>query len=745
MGDRTRIAPTAERMPERELDDALERSLASREILLAFGRQGDQADQILDTIVERAARLCHADASLLFLLDDNVFRLSRISGEVTEAYQRQVTDHPNQIERASVMGRAVLDRRTQRIDDVLQDPEYGRQDLQVRGGFRTLLESPMLYGDDVVGVLLMWRTKVDPFDDRDVWLLEDFAAQAAIALRQAELTSSLEARTAELASKVEQLEALREVGEVVSSTLDPDIVLDSIVSNAVRLTGTDGGSIMEYLEETDAFVVRAAYGSSPQLLDRLHTVTIRRNDSLVGRAVTERRTIQVADLAEATSDAHLDALLSDGWRSVLAIPMIRGDVIIGALVIRRRIVGSFPDEMVDLLETFAAQSTVALVNARLFRELETKSAELEVASRHKSEFLASMSHELRTPLNAVIGFSEVLIDRMFGELNERQDEYVRDIWNSGRHLLELLNEILDLSKVEAGQMVLEPTTVDVAQTLDYAVSLVRERAAKHGITVDVAVGPGIDVIETDPLRFKQVMLNLLSNAVKFTPDGGRVDITAEVVDDDLVIAVTDTGPGIPEADRERIFDSFQQGGRGVAREEGTGLGLTLSRRIVELFGGRLWLESEVGRGSTFAFTIPLGRAPQPSGPAGSEPPDRPTVLLVDDDLASLDLIDAYLQGTGVRLERAMDGSEALRLAREIRPSGIILDLRMPRVDGWQVLDQLQDDPSTSALPIVIVSVVDDRLQGLARGAAEYLIKPVSRDDLLAALSRAGVITEEATA
>jgi signal transduction histidine kinase/ActR/RegA family two-component response regulator len=731
-------------MPERELDDALERSLASREILLAFGRQGDQADQILDTIVERAARLCHADASLLFLLDDNVFRLSRISGEVTEAYQRQVTDHPNQIERASVMGRAVLDRRTQRIDDVLQDPEYGRQDLQVRGGFRTLLESPMLYGDDVVGVLLMWRTKVDPFDDRDVWLLEDFAAQAAIALRQAELTSSLEARTAELASKVEQLEALREVGEVVSSTLDPDIVLDSIVSNAVRLTGTDGGSIMEYLEETDAFVVRAAYGSSPQLLDRLHTVTIRRNDSLVGRAVTERRTIQVADLAEATSDAHLDALLSDGWRSVLAIPMIRGDVIIGALVIRRRIVGSFPDEMVDLLETFAAQSTVALVNARLFRELETKSAELEVASRHKSEFLASMSHELRTPLNAVIGFSEVLIDRMFGELNERQDEYVRDIWNSGRHLLELLNEILDLSKVEAGQMVLEPTTVDVAQTLDYAVSLVRERAAKHGITVDVAVGPGIDVIETDPLRFKQVMLNLLSNAVKFTSDGGRVDITAEVVDDDLVIAVTDTGPGIPEADRERIFDSFQQGGRGVAREEGTGLGLTLSRRIVELFGGRLWLESEVGRGSTFAFTIPLGRAPQPSGPAGSEPPDRPTVLLVDDDLASLDLIDAYLQGTGVRLERAMDGSEALRLAREIRPSGIILDLRMPRVDGWQVLDQLQDDPSTSALPIVIVSVVDDRLQGLARGAAEYLIKPVSRDDLLAALSRAGVITEEAT-
>jgi CheY-like chemotaxis protein len=291
-------------------------------------------------------------------------------------------------------------------------------------------------------------------------------------------------------------------------------------------------------------------------------------------------------------------------------------------------------------------------------------------------------------------------------------------------------------------MVLEPTTVDVGQTLEYAVSLVRERAAKHAITIDIALGPGIDVIETDPLRFKQVMLNLLSNAVKFTPDGGRVDITADLVGDDLVVSVSDTGPGIPEAERERIFESFQQGGRGVAREEGTGLGLTLSRRIVELFGGRLWLESEVGRGSRFSFTIPLNGGSEPRPSTGTEPTDQATVLLVDDDRASLDLIEAYLQGTGVRLERAMDGSEALRLARELRPSGIILDLRMPRVDGWQVLDHLQDDPATAGVPIVIVSVVDDRLQGLSRGAAEYPVKPVSRDDLLAALSRTGVITAQ---
>jgi signal transduction histidine kinase/ActR/RegA family two-component response regulator len=722
---------------ERDLSDAVEQSLASREILLAFGRQDNRADQILDTIVERAGRLCRADVSQLFLLEGGVYRLSRVSGSIPESYRRQLINQPIKISRDSLNGRVAIDRRTHQITDVLQDPDYGRPDLQRLAGFRTLLAAPMLLGDDVVGMLSMYRTEVEPFSERDVWLLEDFAAQAAIALRQVGLMDSLEARSTELASKVEQLEALREVGEAVSSTLDPDTVLDSIVSNAVRLTGTDGGSIMEYVEDTDSFVVRAAYGSSGALLDQLREVIIRRSATVVGRAVTQRRPIQVADLSQVTLDPDVDVLLRDGWRSLLAIPMIRGDLIVGALMILRREVGSFPDEMIDLLQTFASQSSIALVNARLFRELETKSAELEVASRHKSEFLASMSHELRTPLNAVIGFSEVLIDRMFGELNERQEEYVHDIWNSGRHLLELLNEILDLSKVEAGQMVLEPSTVRVGPALESAVALVRERAVRHGIAVTVTVADGVTTVWTDPLRFKQVVVNLLSNAVKFTPDGGRVDVRARRVEDGLVVSVTDTGVGIPPEDRERIFESFQQGGRGVAREEGTGLGLTLSRRIVELFGGRLWLESEVGAGSTFSFTVPLPPGPDPAGSAAGI--RRPTVLLVDDDRASLDLMDAYLEGSGVRLERAMDGAEALRRARELQPAGIILDLRLPRLDGWQVIAQLRNDPATSELPIVIVSVVDERPRGLAMGATEYLIKPVSRDDLLAALARAGIV------
>ena len=435
-----------------QLRDALEQSRASREIIEALGREGDSSGRILDTIVERSARLCRADAGQLYLLEGDLFRQTRTWG-ISAEFRQYVRGHPVQLSRSSLTGRVALDRRTQQIADVMTDPEYGRLDLAQVGGFRTLLAAPMLLGDEVVGAISIFRKSVAPFSDREMELLDEFAAQAAVALRQVDLMASLEQRSTELAGKVEQLEGLGELGEAVSSSLDPDEVLERIVTSAVRLAGTDGGSIMEYDDQADAFVVRAAHGTSTQLLDTLRQLTIHRRSTFVGRTATERRPLAVPDLQAVDDlDPHLAALLADGWRSLLAIPMLRADLVVGVLNVRRRSPGGFPDDMVDVLQTFASQSSVAIVNARLFRELETKSAELEVASRHKSEFLASMSHELRTPLNAVIGFSEVLLDRMFGELNDRQDEYVRDIWNSGRHLLELLNEVLDLSKVEAGQM-----------------------------------------------------------------------------------------------------------------------------------------------------------------------------------------------------------------------------------------------------------------------------------------------------
>ena len=347
-----------------------------------------------------------------------------------------------------------------------------------------------------------------------------------------------------------------------------------------------------------------------------------------------------------------------------------------------------------------------------------------------------MSHELRTPLNAVIGFSEVLLDRLFGDLNERQEEYLRDIWTSGKHLLELLNEILDLSKVEAGRMVLEPSLVSMQACLDYVVSLVRERAAAHAIDVGVDVAADVGIVWGDELRLKQVVLNLVSNAVKFTPDGGRVEVRADREEGDVLVRVTDTGVGVPAEDRERIFESFQQGRRGTPKEEGTGLGLTLSRRIVELFGGTLWLEPQAASGgSTFVLRLPLPRV-EASGSVDAA--GGRTVLLVDDDRASLDLMTAYLSATPVQVLRAHDGLEALSLARAARPVAIVLDIRLPRLDGWEVLTRLKADPGTRSIPVVVVSIDDERQRGLRLGAAAYLLKPVRREDLLEALGVPGL-------
>ncbi len=601
------------------------------------------------------------------------------------------------------------------------------------------MAAPMLLDDEVVGAISLVRTEVDPFDERALALVGAFAAQAAIVVRNVHLVRELEERGAELARKVEQLEALSEVGGLVSSSLVLDEVLSNIIMNAVRFSGCDGGSIMEYVEVERCFSVRSAYASSPELLARLRTIRVELETTLVGRSALEGHPIAVADLSAVELDPHLQLLHDDGWRSMIAVPMLRGERIIGALVVRRRTTGGFSDETVEFLETFAGQSALAVWNAQLFRELETKSAELQVVSQHKSDFLASMSHELRTPLNAVIGFSEVLLERMFGELNDRQDEYLRDILSSGKHLLQLLNDILDLSKVEAGRMELEPSTFSVRGALEYCISMVRERAAGHGIDVALEVDPDLDTIDSDELRFKQVLLNLLSNAVKFTSDGGHVQVSAHRRGGEIAITVSDDGIGIPPEDRERIFESFQQGRRGAQSEEGTGLGLTLCRRIVALLGGTMWLETELGQGSTFGFTVPaaVGAADaqdEPEGDAG-----LPVVVVIEDDRASLDLITAYLDGLGVRIALARDGIEGLQLISALAPVAVVLDIRLPGLDGWEVLTRVRADEATRGVPVIVVSILDEKHRGMAMGAADYLVKPVARDALVAALRRVGAL------
>jgi signal transduction histidine kinase/CheY-like chemotaxis protein len=710
---------------------------AADEVLSALGRSAADPEAVLTTIVESARRLCRSDTAHLYRLQDGVYELIMSTGLTDEAITF-IAQHPMPLDRDTLIGRVGLDRRTQQIADVLADPEYGRHDLQQVAGFRTLMGAPMIVDDEVVGALNVFRTEVNPFDEREMAIVTAFAGQAAMAINGVRLVQELESRTAELAKNVERMEALRDVGEAVSSSLDVDRVLSTIARHAVELSGTDGGSIMEYAERDRSFRVRSVYRTQPDVVERLSSIRIDLDETLVGRAARERRPIAVRDLSAVDLDPHLKILHDAGWRSLVAVPMLREDQIVGSLIVRRKRTGDFTEETVDLLETFASQSALALLNAQLFRELKEQSVELELASRHKSEFLASMSHELRTPLNAVLGFSEVLLEQMFGEINERQEEYLRDIHGSGKHLLELLNEILDLSKVEAGRMELEYTSFDLLPVLDGTASMLRERAALHGISMDIEVEDGVDEVYADELRVKQVLLNLLTNAVKFTGEGGSVAVRAVRDGSEIRITVTDTGIGVPEADRERIFESFQQGGRGSSREEGTGLGLTLSRRIVELLGGRMWLETEVDRGSTFGFSIPVRERERAATGHGGRPSTAGgEVVVIEDDRPSLDLFSAYLSGAALTVTTARDGQSGLAAVRRTRPDAVLLDIRLPGIDGWSVLSALKAEPETRDIPVIVVSIVDEQARGVELGAAAYLVKPVRREELLSALADVG--------
>jgi signal transduction histidine kinase len=433
-----------------------------------------------------------------------------------------------------------------------------------------------------------------------------------IAIENARLFNDLRARTRELLTSVEQLKALEEVSRAVSSTLDLDVVLSTIVSRAVHLPGVDGGVVFEYDDVREEFVQRAATEAGGELAQARRGTRIRKGEGVLGRTAVVLEPVQVPDISipGAYESRLRDNLIASGIRALLAVPMVHEGHIVGSLLVSRNEPGEFPAETIELLRTFASQSALAIQNARLYKELEAKTRQLEAANRHKDEFLASMSHELRTPLNAVIGFSEVLIEKMFGDINAKQEEYLHDILASGRHLLSLINDILDLAKIEAGRMDLDLEDFDVAQAIDNAVVLVRERATRKGLTLDTRLDRELGSLRGDQRKVKQILLNLLSNAVKFTPEGGRIEVRAQRLEGQVEVSVTDTGTGIAAEDLEAVFEEFRQVGTDYAKKhEGTGLGLTLSRKFVELHGGRIWVKSQPGQGSTFAFTLPGGPWP----------------------------------------------------------------------------------------------------------------------------------------
>jgi GAF domain-containing protein len=601
-----------------QVSEALEQQTATSEILKVISRSTFDLQPVLDTVIDKAAQLCGATRGHIFRFDGELLRFAAAYGaqrNFTEFLERT----PVRPDTGSVSGRAAAERRTIHVRDVLEEPDYQYRELQQLQAYRTVLAVPMLRDGALLGVITILKAAVEPFTEDQIQLVTTFADQAAIAIENVRLLQELQARTRELARSVEELKALGEVGQAVSSTLDLETVLNTIVARAVQLSAANGGVVYEYDELGGEFHVRGAHGLDDDLGEVIRTAPIQLGEGAAGRAAATRAPVQVPDvLDERVYDVvRIRAVFERrGYRALLAVPLLFEQRIIGVLVVWRRVPQTFAPEVVTLLQTFATQSVLAIQNARLFREIEDKSRQLEAASRHKSEFLANMSHELRTPLNAIIGFSEVLAERMFGELNEKQEEYLKDIHASGQHLLSLINDILDLSKIEAGRMELELTDFHLPAAIDNALTLVRERAGRHGIALRHDVDARLGQIRGDERKLKQVVLNLLSNAIKFTPEGGRIEVRAALVEGMAEISVADTGVGIAPEDQEAIFEEFQQVGTASKQVEGTGLGLALSRKFIELHGGRIWVESQVGMGSRFTFTIPVRPNARATPPVG---------------------------------------------------------------------------------------------------------------------------------
>ncbi|MEO8005763.1 MAG: GAF domain-containing protein [Betaproteobacteria bacterium] len=590
----------------RELTEALEQQTATSEVLKAISRTTFDLDAVLTTLVSTVMRLCQADQGGMFRLEDGVYRLAAGHGVVGEylAIERAARIKPG---RGSVVGRAALERQTVQIVDAWSDPEYEIKDEAKVGGVHTMLGVPLMRDGVLIGVFSLARNRVEPFTAKQIELVTTFADQAVIAIANVRLFQELQSRTEQLGESVEQFRALAEVSQAVNSTLDLEQVLSTIVSRAVQLSATNSGAVYEYEEADEQLRLRATYGLEPDVVEAMLAKTLRLGEGATGEAAQTRAPVEIANVG--STDLYDDELRKvidrAGVRSLLAIPLLREGRVLGILSVSRKIEGTFPAEVTALLQTFAAQSAVAIQNARLFREIEQKGRELEIASQHKSQFLANMSHELRTPLNAILGYTELIVDKIYGEVPDKITDVLDRVQKSGRHLLGLINDVLDLSKIEAGQLTLTLSDYSVHDAVQSAVTAVEPLAKEKGLRLVVDIEAKLPVGRADERRIVQVLLNLVGNAIKFTEEG---EVTIRVRRDNglFVVGVSDTGPGIPKAQHERIFEEFQQADGSATRANGgTGLGLAIARKIIELHGGRLWVESVVGQGSTFTFSLPV--------------------------------------------------------------------------------------------------------------------------------------------
>jgi signal transduction histidine kinase/DNA-binding response OmpR family regulator len=593
-----------------DLTESLQQQTATADVLKVISRSAFDLKTVLDTLTKSSALLCEAEmAGIVRPQGGEHYWVTALN--FPPAFMNLVKARPILRDRGSIAGRVLLERRVVHSPDVLADPDFTYGDAQKLGGYRTVLGVPLLREGRPIGVIVLTRHEVRPFTDKQIGLAITFADQAVIAIENVRLFDEVQARTRELARSVEELRALGEVSRAVNSTLDLETVLDTIVAKAVQLSNTDAGVIYVLDELDQTLRVRATYGLSDELVEAIRGQPAGASDAL-RRAIQDRQPLEIADIRDEPRSPVREIAMRAGFRARLVVPLVGTNRVVGALVIRRKQPGKFPTSTVELLQTFAAQSVLAIQNARLFSEIEEKSRQLQLASEHKSQFLSSMSHELRTPLNAIIGLTEMMVTNAARFGTEKALEPLRRVNAAGGHLLSLINEILDLSKIEAGKLELNPESVNLARLIDEVVGTAGQLADKNKNRLVVEAQENLGALTADSLRLKQIVLNLLSNACKFTKEGEVALRVRKVVDghDWVELAVADTGIGLTAEQQAQLFQDFTQADSLTARRYGgTGLGLAISRKLARMMGGDVTVASEPGKGSVFTVRLPGGSTP----------------------------------------------------------------------------------------------------------------------------------------
>jgi GAF domain-containing protein len=595
----------------RELSESLEQQTATSEILASISGSMTDTKPVFNAIVRNLLRLFGTSYAVVQLLQDGMIHMAALDGE--PGFERLAAHYPLPLDESTITGRAMLLKQIVQFAPLLGNPATPAASARFARDFayNSMLSAPMVRGDKVIGAIATARREPRAFDDKQVALIKAFADQAVIAIENARLFNEVQARTTELARSVEELRALGEVSQAVNSTLDLETVLNTIVAKAVQLSNTDAGVIYVFDEPDQTLRVQATYGLSDELVAAIRGQPAGASDAL-RRAIQDRQPLEIADIRDEPPSPVREIAMRAGFRARLVVPLVGTNRVVGALVIRRKQLGKFPTSTVELLQTFAAQSVLAIQNARLFSEIEEKSRQLAEASEHKSQFVSSMSHELRTPLNAIIGLTEMMVTNAARFGTEKAQEPLQRVNRAGTHLLGLINQVLDLSKIEAGKLELNPQTVQLIPLINEVIGTAGQLAEQNKNRLVLDAQENLGALTVDPLRLRQILLNLLSNACKFTK-AGEVKLAARKVSNGsnfVEFAVSDTGIGMTAEQQAKLFEEFSQADATTAqRFGGTGLGLAITRKLARMMGGDVTVMSEPGKGSVFTVRLPVADTP----------------------------------------------------------------------------------------------------------------------------------------